>query len=84
MPADVVYRNQGLSHRKRSRFGKIYTHQHSTDQSRCIGNRHRVNLAPGKICLFKRLISKTVDRFDVLTGCNFRHDTTIDPVQVHL
>ena len=65
-------------------FCKIDSHQHGADQARCIGDRHRVDVAPGQAGLCQRLIGEAIDGLHMLAGCDLRHHTAIQLVQIHL
>ena len=84
MAPDMVDRDQGLAHGHGRSLGKIHTHQHGADEAGGIGHRHGIDIIPGQLCPFQRLIRQTVDGFNVLSGGDLRHDTAVDPVQIHL
>ena len=84
MAPDMVHRNQRLAHGQRRRLGKVHTHQHRADEAGGIGHGNCVNVPPGQAGFAQRLLSQTVNRFNVLPGGDLRHYAAVNPVQVHL
>ena len=48
------------------------------------GHGNSINILAGQICSLQSLVSQSIDGLDVLTRCDLRNNTAIDPVQVHL
>ena len=84
MSAHVVHGNERHAERIRRRLGKVHTHQHRADQPRRIRHSHGVNIRAREICLFQRLVGKTVDRLNVLARGDLRHHAAVELVQLDL
>ena len=83
VPPDVMDRDQGLVQRQRGGFGEIHAHQNRSDKTGRISHRHGVDVPAGQPGFLQRLIRKSVDGLDVLSGSNFRHHAAVDPMKLH-
>ena len=84
MPADMVDGNERFVQCQRRRLRKIHADEQRADQPRRIGHRKRVDLTAGDLCLRKRLLRKSVNRLNVLSRRDLRHNTAVNAVQRHL
>ena len=80
----MMDRDQGHIQGHGHRLGKVHAHQQRPDQTGRIGHRYGVNVAAGDPGLLNGALSQNADDLRVGPGCNLRHHTAIDFMEIHL
>ena len=84
MAADMMDSHQRNSGGKADCLRLGHPHQKRPHQTRPVRNRNGSDIGKRHICLAQRLLDHLIDFFDMLSGCNFRHNASILCMQCNL
>ena len=56
-------------------FCRCNSHQKCPDETRAVRNADEINVIKAHLCIFQRLRENTVDVFQMVSGCDFRHNS---------
>ncbi len=80
----MVYANQRLSCRIRKRLCLRKPNQQRPHQSGTVGHADGIHFFQCHACVRQCLLNDTVNIFNMLSGCNFRHYAAVKRMQVNL
>ena len=80
----MVNRDEWLIQRHCRCFCKVHTNQYRADKTRSIGNGYCINIFTGKSGVCQGLVCKTINCFNMLAGCKFRNNASVNTVKIYL
>jgi len=81
---EMMHADQRQAVCRRKALGKIDSHQQRADQPRRKGDGHAIQLTRCHSRLIQRPLHHRTDIFGVAAGCDFRHDSAVFFVFLHL
>src|SRR5699024_6585566 len=84
MPFNMVHSDQRKVSGVGNRLRFSHSHKQCSDKSRSVCHRYRVNIIQGTLCFRKCLFDYLVNFLYMFSGSNFRHNSSIQLVQINL